>query len=118
MRIPEQYRAAEALEGYLRDPMDPETAISYQRSIELDEREEYPQEANDILDRWGLNHYYIPLAYGGKLTSFEELLALMKVISRRDLTVALAHGLPFLAAATVWLGGSAEKKRALAEIIR
>jgi alkylation response protein AidB-like acyl-CoA dehydrogenase len=116
--IPRQYRAAESLEEYLGDPTDPGRISSFCRSMEIDEREEYPEEANSLLDQWGIGEYYIPSEFGGRLTSFEELFALVPVIARRDLTVAVAHLLTFGAAMPIWLGGSPRQKHRLAEIVR
>src|SRR5881392_2037080 len=105
-----EYDAAEALERYLGDPCTPETALSFRRSAELDERDEYPQEACRALDDWGLYDYYIPRACGGRLASYPEVLALLRGVSRRDLTVAIAHSGTFLGAAAVWLAGTPEQR--------
>ncbi|HET8843515.1 MAG TPA: acyl-CoA dehydrogenase, partial [Ktedonobacteraceae bacterium] len=70
------------------------------------------------LEQWGIHHYYIPEESGGKLTSFEEIFLLMRLVARRDLTVAIAHGGTFLGAIATWIAGSEAQKYHLAEIIK
>src|SRR5262245_18578883 len=111
-----QYARAEELELRLGDPLEDGNVFSFAKSIELDERDEYPEEACDLLNEWGFHHYYIPQEYGGKLKSYEELISLIRVIARRDLTVAVAHVKTFLGAAPVWVAGASEQKRDLASI--
>lgn len=71
-----------------------------------------------MLHKWKFQDYFIPLDLGGKLVSFEELMALVRAVSRRDLTVSVALGQIFLGAAHVWFGGSSRQKRELASIIK
>lgn len=71
-----------------------------------------------LLDDWGLFEYYIPHSIGGKFRSGDENLLIMRMIARRDLTVAIGHGKTFLGAIAVWLAGSQEQKDALKAIIR
>ena len=118
MPLPAQYEAAAAFESYLGDPADPASRIPFASALELDEREEYPFAAHRELDRWRLPEMYIPAACGGKLDSFEEVLALLRVLARRDLTVALTHAITFLGALPVWIAGSDDRKRTTAELIR
>jgi alkylation response protein AidB-like acyl-CoA dehydrogenase len=118
MYLLKNYDAAEDIEQYLGDPLNPKNVLSFKRAIELDEREEYPEEACNILEQWNFHHYYIPCAYGGKLTSFEEMLALMRVVARRDLTVAIGHGKTYLGSVCVWIGGTASQSYRLAGMIK
>ena len=48
------------------------------------------------------------------IESYEALLGLLRVIGRRDLTVAIAHGKTYLGAVAAWVGGSAKQQRRLA----
>jgi alkylation response protein AidB-like acyl-CoA dehydrogenase len=112
------YDAAEVLEQYLGDPLNTNNVLSFKRAVELDEAEEYPEEACSILERWNFHHYYVPVAYGGKLTSYEEMLALMRVVARRDLTVAIGHGKTYLGSVCVWIGGTAAQHHRLATLIK
>src|SRR5205085_5832328 len=88
------------------------------RSADLDERDEYPQDACRALDDWGLYDYYIPRACGGRLATYPEVLGLLRAVSRRDLTVAIAHSGTFLGAVAVWLAGTPEQRCWLAALIR
>ncbi|MEK6406697.1 MAG: acyl-CoA dehydrogenase [Acidobacteriota bacterium] len=118
MPLTEEHRAAEALEQYLGDPLNPENVFSFKSSVELDEAEKYPEESCRLLVQWGVPHYYVPVEQGGKLKSFEELLFLTRVISRRDLTAAISMGQVFLGAVHVWIDGSNAQRRTVAEIIK
>ena len=109
------YAAAEELERYLGDPADPRSPLSFERIVELDEQEVYPEAVCQLLYRWGFHRYYVPAELGGKLTSFEEILSLVRVISRRDLSVAISDAHTFLGSIPVWIGGDEGQQRALAE---
>ncbi len=74
-------------------------------ALELDDKDAFPEQAFKELDDFGLNHYYVPKEYGGRLTSFEELLGLLRVVARHDLTVAIAHAKTLLGAISVWVSG-------------
>ncbi len=108
--------AAERLELALGDPSSG-GVIAFARMLELDELEAYPEAECRALDALGLNAHYVPQALGGRLTAFPELLALVRVVARRDLTVAIAHAKSFLAAAPVWIAGSDAQRRQLASLL-
>jgi alkylation response protein AidB-like acyl-CoA dehydrogenase len=118
IQVPEQYRTAESFEHYLSDPADPNSRIPFTAALELDEREEYPSEQHVALDLWDLPEFYIPAELGGRLKSFEEVFAILRALSRRDLTVALTHVITFLGAVPIWIAGSEDQKRMLAGLIR
>jgi alkylation response protein AidB-like acyl-CoA dehydrogenase len=111
------YASAEALERYLGDPGDPRAPLSFERIVELDEQEVYPEAVCQLLYRWGFHRYYVPSELGGNLTSFEEILSLVRVISRRDLSVAISDAHTFLGAVPVWIGGNEPQKQQLADFI-
>lgn len=115
---PEQYETVEALERYLGSPLDPLNVLSFKRAVELDECDEYPEEACALLNMWGFYDYYIPVAHGGKLASFEQLSGLIRVITRRDFTVAVAHVKTYLGAVAVWLAGNVKQCNRLARLIK
>ena len=115
--LPEQYRAAEELERFLGDPLDPKQVLSFQRAVELDEREAYPEEACALLNRWGCNSFHVPVAIGGKLVSYEELYALVRTVSRRDMTVGTTYLMTYIASCPAWVAGSPQQQRTLAELI-
>ncbi len=113
-----QYQAAEALERHLGDPFAGAGVFSFKNAVALDEFDQYPEEACKLLDSWNVFDYYIPSEVGGKLRSFEEFVAVLRAIARRDLTVAIAHGKTYLGAVAAWVGGSNEQQRRLAGIIK
>ncbi|MER6915973.1 acyl-CoA dehydrogenase family protein [Streptomyces sp. NPDC000594] len=112
------YRVAQELELLLGDPEDPEVVFSHARSLELDEREEFPADICRTLESWGIQEYYIPAEHGGRLTDYETVMQVMRVVARRDLTVAIGHGKTYLGGVCVWVAGSAEQARRLAGDIR
>src|SRR5829696_4918025 len=117
MRLPEQYGKAEELERYLGDPHDGRNALSFAQAVALDEVEEYPERACALLDEWGLPEYYVPERWGGRLRSYEELISLLRVVARRNLSIIVAHAKSFLGAVNVWTGGSQQQRKKLAEIV-
>lgn len=107
--------AARALEEFLGDPRDPQARLSFSRVVEADEQELYPGDAFPELDEWGLRRFYVPEALGGQLTSWEQLFQLARVLARRDITTTFSHGLnTLLGVESVWVAGTAEQQRALA----
>ncbi|HEX8421772.1 MAG TPA: acyl-CoA dehydrogenase family protein, partial [Pyrinomonadaceae bacterium] len=119
MRIPEQYNAAEELERHLGDPRDGRSAFSYARAVALDEAEEYPEQACALLDEWGLPDYYVPVRWGGRLRSYEELISLIRVVARRDFTVGFAYSiLSLLGSAATWAGGTDRQKQKVAQLLK
>ena len=112
------YSTAEQLEQYLGDPLDPANTLSFKRAVELDEAEAYPEDACSLLNRWGCNQFLVPAPGGGKLASYEELYALMRSVSRRDMTAGITYLMTYIASCPVWVAGSTEQQHALAEIIQ
>lgn len=112
-----QYTAAEELETFLGSPFVAENVLSFQNAARLDEEEIFPEECIKVLHDWGFNTYYIPDFLGGKLRSFEELLQLTRVVSRRDLSVAITDAHTLLGSIPVWIGGTEAQKTAQANAI-
>jgi alkylation response protein AidB-like acyl-CoA dehydrogenase len=81
---------------------------------ELDELEQFPDDAVAVLDDSGLAGHYVLTPE----SDFRETVWLIRAIARRDLTVAIAHGKTFLGAAPVWVAGTAEQGKWLAARIR
>ncbi|MDN3262252.1 acyl-CoA dehydrogenase family protein [Streptomyces sp. CSDS2] len=88
------------------------------RLRELDAAEAFPTDAVARLDALGLPAYYVPAQHGGALDSYEELLQLVRVVARRDLTVAIAHTKTYLGAVSTWVGGSAGQAKELGDRVR
>ncbi|RSN54765.1 hypothetical protein DMH12_16190 [Streptomyces sp. WAC 04229] len=96
---------ARELETRLGDPRDGNRVFSYRRVAELDRAEAFPAEICRELDLLGVPRWFAPAEYGGELRSGEELLQLIRVLSRRDFTSALAHAKTYLGAVCVWVAG-------------
>jgi alkylation response protein AidB-like acyl-CoA dehydrogenase len=111
-----QYWVAEALEKDLGDPLAPDSIMSFGRVIEIDESEEFPHQEIDWLYKWKLQHHYVPANCGGEFTSFEEFVAFVRVLSRRDQTIGIAFTTLFWSFLT-WMAGSEEQKQKLARYI-
>ena len=112
-----QYQLAEALERDLGDPLNPYSTMSFKRVMAIDESEEFPQSEIDWLYNWKLQHHYIPVECGGEFTSFEELVAFVRVLARRDQTMGIAMTTLFWSFLT-WLAGSEEQKQHIAHYIK
>ncbi len=96
-----------AFEYALGDPTDRGGAFSFARCAELDRAEEFPAAICRLLDELGLPRQYVPAEFGGGLASYEQAMQRIRLVARRDLTVAIAHGKTYLGSVPVWVGGSA-----------
>jgi alkylation response protein AidB-like acyl-CoA dehydrogenase len=112
-----QLALARQFECCLGSPNDAKNEFSFVRCIRLDEREEFPEAIVALLNRWGLQKYYVPVEYGGSLQYFEQPLQLIRMVARRDLTVAIAHGKTFLGGMCAWLASEPSQARQLASCI-
>ncbi|NEZ67996.1 acyl-CoA dehydrogenase [Leptolyngbyaceae cyanobacterium CCMR0082] len=117
MKSLKQYWVAEALERSLGNPFIPENPLSFQHMATLDEQEVFPEGEIKGLYDWGLQHYYIPTDCGGKFTSFEEFVAFVRVLSRRDLNTAIAFTTMFWSFLT-WMAGTETQKQQLARFMQ
>ena len=108
---------AAELDEKLGDPRDPTQLFSFKQRVAEDEAEHYPSDALGLLTRFDLARHYVPNTLGGELRRFDQLAALLRVVARRDLTVAISHAVSFLGSMTVWLGGDESQKRRLAQAV-
>jgi alkylation response protein AidB-like acyl-CoA dehydrogenase len=111
------YWVAEALEKDLGDPLNPDSIMSFKRVLEIDESEEFPHDEINWLYNWKLQHHYIPTDCEGKFTSFEDFVAIVRVLARRDQTIGIAFTTLFWGFIT-WMTGTPEQKQHLAHIIK
>ncbi|WP_157247295.1 acyl-CoA dehydrogenase [Nonomuraea typhae] len=109
------FPTAEALEHTLGDPHLPNGPLTYAAAMAGDRTERWPHASLDRLRGWGYPAFLVPAARGGRLTALEELLALARVVARRDPTAALIATSPWLAGVPVWLAGTPAQQRAYAE---
>jgi len=119
MSLPEQYGIAEELERYLGDPLDGRNSLSFEQAVALDEVEAYPEQACALLDAWGLPSFYVPVQWGGRLRSYEQLISLLRVVARRDFTVGFAYSiLSLLGSAATWAGGTDRQRQKVAQLLK
>jgi len=111
------HAAARDLERALGDPSDPDAPVSFGALVECDEREEPPSGGFEALRARGVHAHLVPRAWGGRLTSFDELLALVRVVSRRDLVLTTGLGSTMLAAIPVWAWGRDDQRRQVAGLL-
>lgn len=109
---------ARGLERHLGDPHDPASRMPFARVLEYDEREDYPYEFVNLLQRWGAQDHALPSAQGGKAGDVETGFNLMRLIARRDPTTATAFIITSLSFMPAWIAGSDAQKHALVDAIR
>ncbi|MFG3294104.1 acyl-CoA dehydrogenase [Streptomyces sp. NPDC048179] len=109
---------ARRLERHLGDPHDPASRMPYAKVLEYDEREGYPYEFVNLLQRWGALDHFLPSAQGGKAGDVEIGFNLMRLIARRDPTTATAFIITSLSFMPAWVAGTDEQKRTLVEAIQ
>ena len=99
------------LDRFLGDPGDPASPMSFERALARDRAAEFPLEAAEALNEWGVHHYYVPSAFGGRLDDVLTPLLIMRNVARRDVTAAVGHGKTVLGAICAWAAadGSAEQ---------
>ena len=106
----------EALESELGDPRNPGNPLSFAYSQKIDETEQFPEEAIRWLYDRQLARHYVPEELGGSFRSFAELGEVIRVLSRRDVSSAVAFSTLFWSF-LAWVGGTDEQKRWLAKYI-
>jgi alkylation response protein AidB-like acyl-CoA dehydrogenase len=106
----------EALESLLGDPKNPLNPMSFAYSQKIDETEQFPEEALHWLYEHEVARHYVPEELGGSFRSFAELGEVIRVLSRRDVSSAVAFSTLFWSF-LAWGGGTAEQKRWLAKYI-
>jgi alkylation response protein AidB-like acyl-CoA dehydrogenase len=106
----------EALESQLGDPKNPENPLSFAYSQKIDETEQFPEEAIRWLYDRQLARHYVPEELGGAFRSFSELGDVIRLLSRRDVSSAVAFSTLFWSF-LAWVGGTDVQKRWLAKYI-
>jgi alkylation response protein AidB-like acyl-CoA dehydrogenase len=111
-------RSAIALESYLGSPTDPVHPLGLPQALARDEAERPPTDAHRLLTGWGLPDHLVPLRLGGRWRSIEELLGLLRVVARRDPTVAFGFGPSLLGALPVWIAGTPAQQDRVTDLLR
>ncbi|KWN79893.1 hypothetical protein WM23_22340 [Burkholderia ubonensis] len=83
----------------------------------LDRCSRFPDTIVDAINVWGGQHYYVPTAWGGRLERVDELAHLIRLMARRDLSVAIAHAKTILGAIGIWMAADARHAPVVAKKI-
>jgi alkylation response protein AidB-like acyl-CoA dehydrogenase len=109
---------AASLDQYLGDPYAKDEIFSYANILEDDEQGILSEKAEKQLDKWGLNHYFVPDEFGGKLSRYDTMVEVLRSVFRRDITLGLGYGITsFMAAVNVWSNDSEVQKKRLADLL-
>lgn len=106
--------AARRLAAFLGDPRLPAGPLTFVQAVADDRAERFPEESLQRLREWGYAAHQVPVELGGRLARLEELLALGRVVARRDPAVAVVANSPVASAMPVWLGGSPAQRAEVA----
>jgi alkylation response protein AidB-like acyl-CoA dehydrogenase len=107
----------EELERLLGDPYDDTNPYGFAAAVVRDERDAFPEELCARLREAGFHLAYLPPEWGGRFTSFEESMLLVRTAARRDLNVMPGTMFGITAATCLALHGSPEQQKYAAEIL-
>ncbi|MDQ7905951.1 acyl-CoA dehydrogenase [Phytohabitans sp. ZYX-F-186] len=88
--------------------------LSPDELLTLDERQAFPTDAARLLDEVGAARLYVDGGTGGVLGGLFDLTLLVRLLARRDLTIAVGHAKTFLGAVSVWVAGDIDQRERLA----
>ncbi|WP_457033839.1 acyl-CoA dehydrogenase family protein [Kitasatospora sp. P5_F3] len=112
-----QRRLAQLEEGF-GDPWDPANPYGHSAVLAADERGELPADAVQLLHRIGLNAEFVPERLGGRFDRVDVLARMLRPVFRRDPSLGVGYGAgSFLAATSVWAGGTERQQRQAAEVL-
>ncbi|MEU8954728.1 acyl-CoA dehydrogenase family protein [Streptomyces sp. NPDC048518] len=114
---PSAFEGAARLESALGCPFDPGSGMSLAGGLRADEHESEPAAAYEAAWAAGLHRHLVPVSEGGALASFEAFAAVARVVSRRDLAVSVGFGSTLLAATPVWVWGTEDQRRRVADLV-
>lgn len=100
-----------SFEDHLGNPADQKNRINFQESLRFDEQEVLAWPQIQMIQRWGFMEHLIPKSLDGRFISLDRAYFLVKAMSRRDLTIGIALGLPFLGALPIWIAGNESQKK-------
>jgi alkylation response protein AidB-like acyl-CoA dehydrogenase len=109
--------SATELEQLLGCPFDPGSGISFAEGVRADELESVPVRGFEAAWAAGCHGYLVPVELGGRLSSFEKLLGVVRAMARRDVTISVGLGSTLLAAMPVWLWGDEAQRARVAELV-
>src|SRR5580693_1063783 len=111
------FDAAAEVEQLLGCPFNPDNGMSLARGVRADDLEAEPTAAYEAAWSAGLHEYLVPVSEGGRLGSFESMLAVVRAASRRELALSVGLGSTMLAIVPVWIWGDDAQRRRVAELV-
>jgi alkylation response protein AidB-like acyl-CoA dehydrogenase len=107
-----------ALNAAFGDPGDPANPVGNAAVLAADEAGELLGAGERLLDEFGLNAEFVPVAHGGRLERVDTLARVLREVFRRDVALGLGYGVTsFMAAVNVWTGGDKQQQTRLAEML-
>ncbi|MGX1756535.1 acyl-CoA dehydrogenase [Streptomyces lydicus] len=108
----------DALERALGDAHDPDNPLGHDAVLAADERAEILPAGEAALDTYGFNAEFVPKRHGGRLSRIDRLMHMMRTVSRRDPTLALAYGFTnYISGSAMWTAGSDVQQQQMAQIL-
>lgn len=114
-RLSSAYSVAAGLEEFLGDPLVAGSPYSYREIVAREELPGVPDGTRELIETWHYNEYLVPEELGGRLRCLDEVFLLCRALSRHDVNLAALFGSTMVAAIPVWLSGSLQLKRTLAD---
>ncbi|MCX2182056.1 acyl-CoA dehydrogenase family protein [Streptomyces sp. SKN60] len=106
------------LEHEFGDLDDPGNPLGAQQFLAADEERRLLPAAERLLDAFGLNAEFVPVALGGRLDRLDVLARVLRVVFRRDAALGLGYGLTsYLAAVGVWTAGTPGQRQETAALL-
>lgn len=106
-----------AWEAGLGDPIRPDAVVGFGTALANDESERFPVDQLACLHGMGLFAELVPREWGGQLDEPERVLLLSRILSRRDLALAVVFGQSLLGSLPIWLSGSAKQRQRQADLL-
>jgi alkylation response protein AidB-like acyl-CoA dehydrogenase len=105
------------LERRFGDPWDDANPAGFRAIVAADERDELPVAGERVLDDYRLGAEFVPPELGGRLTRMDQLIRVLRPVSRRDPSLALSAVSSFIAAVNVWTAGGSRHRRRVADVL-
>lgn len=110
--------SAAELDALLGDAWDDRNPVGYQAILAADERREMLAAGERVLDEYGLNAEFVPVAYGGRWDRADRLAEVLRTVWRRDPCLGLGYGFSSLiASVNIWTTGDEEQRRRTAGLL-
>ncbi|THA54615.1 acyl-CoA dehydrogenase [Streptomyces sp. A1136] len=106
------------LEAAFGDPGDPANPLGYARLVAADRAAERFTPGEELLDEHRVFAEFVPVSLGGRLASYEDLVAVMRPVFRRDVGLGMGYGvMSWMAASDVWMAGTEHQRTQLAGLL-